>query len=52
MATLVMATDHYKHTLNKKCGLQGQSVQVLEGPNHRSGRFRRCIEHPSTVGSE
>jgi len=28
MATLVMATDHYKHTLNKNCGLQGQSMQV------------------------
>jgi len=35
-------TDHhYKRTINKKCGLQGQSVQVLEGPNHCSGIFRR-----------
>jgi len=42
MATLVLATQNASKLImiiNKKCGLQG--VQVLEGPNHRSGGFRR-----------
>jgi len=46
MVTTVLATRNASKLIiiiyhKEKCGLRGQSVQVLEGPNYHSGIFRR-----------
>ena len=38
----IKTDHHYKRTIDKNVDhIQGQSVQVLEGPNHRSDSFIR-----------